>query len=165
MLRHIYTSVSAGRGTSGKTYYVTDLAKGAMLTNSPGASNKGKYEHWYPLLEKEIGLVAKPGAKIISIGTMVGRFLSEKGIYGHAGTIPHYSAQAARYWGREIPGREAKYREFKKRIFTRPDGTPLSDAQKRLMFDYKIRFESIRNQERSGWRDWQTNRHRQMSTT
>ena len=136
----------------GETYYVTDLAKGAMQTNSPGAGNRKKYELWYPLFEEELGLVAKPEAKIISIGVTVGRFLSEKGLYGHAGMIPHYSTQAARYWGGERAGREPEYDEFAAAVHKLPDGTPLSNAQRRLMFDYRVRFERIRNQDTSGWR-------------
>ena len=72
----------------GEAYYVTDLAKGAMLTSSPGAGDDKKYDAWYPLLEKELGLVAKPDAKIISIGHRVSRFLSEKNVHSHAGTVP-----------------------------------------------------------------------------
>ena len=149
---------------NGETYYITDLAKGAMLTSSPSAGDMQKYERWYPLLEKELGLVAKPDAKIISIGHAVGRFLFEKGLYGHAGTIPHYSAQAARYWGTEIPGRDDEYRDFEARVVNRADGKPLSDAQKKLWFDYKVRFERIRDQGTSGWRRWQQEWQRQLST-
>ena len=39
-----------------------------MPTNSTGAGSQDKYERWFPLLEKELGLVAKSDAKIISIG-------------------------------------------------------------------------------------------------
>ena len=146
----------------GETYYITDLAKGAMPTKSPGAGNKEKYERWYPLFEKELGLVAKPEAKIISIGNTVGQFLLKKGLYGHSGTIPHYGALAARYWGKETLGREAEYEEFKAGVFNKPDGTPLSDARKKLMFDYKVRFDRIRNQDQTGWRYWQQKWHQQM---
>ena len=66
---------------AGETCYITDLAKGAMATDSPGAGNREKYQAWYPLLEKELGLVAKPDAKIISIGNRVGGFLSDMGLY------------------------------------------------------------------------------------
>ena len=102
----------------GESYYVTDLAKGAMLTNETSAGSEKKYDEWYPLLEKELGLVAKPDAKIISIGNRVGQFLSKKGLYGHVGTIPHYSGRAARYWGKEIEGtkRKSEYKQFAARI-------------------------------------------------
>ena len=167
----------------GETYYVTDLAKGAMLTNQKGDESEKKYDEWYPLLEKELGLVAKPHAKIISIGNRVGRFLSERGLYGHVGTIPHYSGRAARYWGREITDekRKSDYRKFAAGIQTvsgsscspnhvwerdceSEEATP-TETQKRLMFDYKIRFERIQEQERSGWKYWQLKWERQMTST
>ena len=34
-----------------ETYYLTDLAKGAMEANSKGAGSKDKYNEWFPLLE------------------------------------------------------------------------------------------------------------------
>ena len=155
----------------GETYYCTDLAKGAMLTSSLAAGDEKKYKDWYPLLENEIGLVAKPGAKVISIGHRVARFLSEKGLYAHAGTIPHYSAQAARHWGREQCSREVDYEDFKVRLHSIPNSTCmpghvcrpapksqdvlLKDPRKKLLFDYKIRFERIRSQETSGWKERQ----------
>ena len=145
----------------GETYYLTDLAHGAMLTTSPGAGNPDKYEAWYPLFEKELGLVAKPQAKIISIGDRVGRFLSNKGLCGHAGTIPHHSNNAAHSRGKEGIGRECQYRKFSKDLPRLTEGTSfrLTESRTKLMFDYKIRFARIREQESSGWpflkRQWQ----------
>ena len=155
----------------GEAYYVTDLAKGAMLTSSPGAGDDKKYDAWYPLLEKELGLVAKPDAKIISIGHRVSRFLSEKNVHSHAGTVPHYSTQAARYWGREADRFPCKFRKFAGNLNTVPGATclpghvcrPASNARnvrlsvprKKLLFEYKVRFNRIRNRETSGWRQEQ----------
>ena len=34
-----------------------------------------------------------------------------------------------------------------------------------LMFDYKVRFERIREQERSGWKHWQLEWERRMTST
>ena len=93
----------------GETYYLTDLAQGAMRVGDPGAGKPEKYEKWFPLFEKEIGLVAKPDALIISIGNRVGQFLNEKALYGHIGSITHYSRRAAAHWGKEIPGREDEF--------------------------------------------------------
>ena len=161
---------------AGETCYITDLSKGAMETNSPGAGNMKKYQAWYKLLEMELGLVAKPDAKVISIGNKVGRFLSDMGLYGHAGTIPHYGGAGVKHFGREIPGRKAEYENFAtelKNICYHSRKRPChscatdhvlrtitpSDSWKNLMFDYKVRFERIRNQETSGWRqeqrEWQ----------
>ena len=165
----------------GETYYVTDLAKGAMLTNEEGAGSEEKYDEWYPLLEKELGLVAKPDAKIISIGNRVGQFLSKKGLYGHVGTIPHYSGRAARYFGKEITEQNKEsYRKFAAGIQTisgyscspnhvwarncKSDEATPTKSQTRLMFDYKVRFERLREQERSGWKYWQLKWERQMTS-
>ena len=85
-----------------------------MLTNQKGDESEEKYDEWYSLLEKELGLLAKPDAKIISIGTKVDRFHSERRPYGHVGTVPRYFGRTARYWGKEITNEKRKYeyREF-----------------------------------------------------
>ena len=160
----------------GETYYVTDLAKGAMLTNSPAAGDERKYQDWYELLEEELGLVAKQDAKIISIGHKVGGFLSGKNIYAHAGIIPHYSTQAARSWGKEAESCPSRFEEFAASLDSIPNNicmpghqcrpatkqrdVPLSEPRKKLLFDYKVRFARIREQETSGWRkrqrQWQS---------
>ena len=88
-----------------KTCYIIDLSKGATAANSPGAGNRGRYQEWYPPWERELGLVAKLDAKIISIGGQVGGFLSAKGLYRHAGTIPRYSGSCVLHFGREIQER------------------------------------------------------------
>ena len=127
--------------------------------------------------------MAKPDAKLISIGTKVGQFLSKKGLYGHVGTIPHYSGRAARYYGKEITGKERKseYQGFAAGIHTvsgcscspnhvwerdceSDEATP-TELQKRLMFDYKVRLERIREQERSGWKYWHLKWEREMTST
>ena len=43
-----------------------------MKTSDPAAGKPGKYDKWFPFFEKELGLVAKPDARIISIGNRVG---------------------------------------------------------------------------------------------
>ena len=164
------------------TYYLTDLAKGATLTAEATTNRMARYEQWYPLLQKEIGLVAKPEAKIISIGNVVGSFLSEKALFSHAGTVLHYSSQASR--SREFePSRHPKlYADFSSSVesghiiktaksvlneckvnsllrdailgrLRRRDS--LTESRKKLMFTYRVRFERIRTQERIGWRCWQ----------
>ena len=139
---------------SGETYHVTDLAKGTMPTKVKAAGNAGKYEDWYLLFEKELELITKPGARIISIGNPVGQFLSRKGLHGHVGTILHYSPQAARYRGRAIVGREAEYEQFASSLHELPKGSgwsepkeaiPLSESRKQLVFNYKVSFEHLRD--------------------
>ena len=106
----LYFSISKFLCRDKETYYLTDLAKGAMETNSKGAGSKDKYNEWFPLLEEELALVAKPNARVISIESKVGGFLSEKCLDGHVGTIPHYSGAGAGYRGREITGREKEFK-------------------------------------------------------
>ena len=141
---------------NGETYHVTDLAKGAMPTKAKAAGNAGKYEDWYPLFEEELGLIAKPNARIISIGKAVGQFLSEKGLHGHDCTILHYSPQAIRHRRRAIVGREAEYARFASCLHELPQGEtwsepkaaiPLSESRKQLVFTYKVNFECLRGQE------------------
>ena len=151
-----------------------------MFTNEKDAGSEEKYDEWYPLLEKELGLVAKPDAKIISIGNKVGQFLSKKGLYGHVRTIPHYSGRAACYAGREIAGRirESEFRGFSPGLNAisecscspnhtcvrghKPVKDPPKEPQRKLMFDYKVRFERIREQDKSGWRHWQREWERRL---
>ena len=126
----------------GETYYLTDLAKGAMMTKSLYAGSTEKYEAWYPLLERELDLVAKPGAKVIAIGSKVDWFLSKKNLCGrvYAGSIPHYSTQAAGHRGKEIEARKKEYENFAASL----QGSEWTDSEKRLLFDYAISFERIR---------------------
>jgi len=141
---------------NGETYHVTDLAKGTMPTKAKAAGNPAKYEDWYPLFKKELGLVAKPNARIISFGKAVGQFLAGKRLSGHVCTILHYSPQAASHRGRAIVGREAEYRQFASSLHEIPQGhgwsepkeaIPLSESRKQLVFTYKVCFEYCRNQE------------------
>ena len=165
----------------GETYYITDLAKGAMLAKEAVEGRIARYERWYPILEKELGLVARQDAKIISIGDGVGRFLSRKGIYGHAGTIRHFSSQAAGHAGKEGDrdknggcgfscgvGRKDILRVAEQvmmeygmdglsqvRLAALKRGAGLNEPRKKLLIDYKHGFDRIRNQDHTGWKYWQ----------
>lgn len=139
---------------SGETYHVTDLAKGTMPTKAKAAGNPAKYCDWYPLFKEELRLIAKPNAKIISIGKVVGQFLCRKGLRGHVGTILHYSPRAASHRGRAIVGRKAEYERFASSLHELPKGEscsepkeaiPLSESQKKLAFTYKVSFEHFRD--------------------
>ena len=135
----------------GETYYLTDLAKGAMLTRSPDAGSTEKYEAWYPLLEKELEIVAKPDAKVIAIGTKVDGFLKKKvqrnRLCGrvYTGWIPHYSSQAASHRGKWIDAGKQEYETFAASL----QGSKWTDSEKKLLFDYKISFERIRSMKAS----------------
>ena len=151
------------------TYYFTDLAHGAMNGKSKGAKDqakidRAKYERWYPLFEEELALGAKPNAKIISIGNTASKFLAEKGLHGHAGRVAHPSSLALGHAGKEIPAHKECWKQFCRDMETQCTDQFLKEiknklAQQRLVFDYMIRFERIRNQEETGWvarsREWQ----------
>lgn len=155
----------------GKSYHLTDLAKGAMAVRVAELKPEVRYERWYPLLEKELRVVAKPGARIISIGRMVERFLKEQKLDRHVGEIPHYALTANKHWGKSIKGREEAFRKFCATV-SREDvervaeevledggmgaalkeeklkrlrrGSGLTESRKKLMFDYKVDFERMR---------------------
>ena len=103
-----------------------------METNSKGAGSKDKYNAWYPLLEEELALVAKPNARVISIGSKVGGFLSEKCLDGHVGTIPHYSGAGAGY-----RGREKEFKKFAASLVSVP-----SNSHKRIASPKSLLYES-----------------------
>ena len=167
----------------GESYYVTDLAKGAMLTNEEGSGNEKKYDEWYPLLEKELGLVAKPDAKIISIGNRVGQLPFQKGtVWSRWDDSPLLQVEPRAIGGRKSEGRkrESEYKQFAAleshnlRCSCSPNrgcerdrepvkATP-TEQQTRLMFDYKVRFDRIREQGRSGWRHWQREWERRITS-
>ena len=150
-------------------YYFTDLAHGAMSAKLKDAKARAKqdhdkYERWYPLFEEELALVAKPNAKIISIGNTASKFLAEKGLQGHAGMVAHPSAMALRYAGREISANRGCWDKFfldtaSKDTDQFPTKVNKTLAQQKLVFDYMIRFERIRHPGEDGWvarsREWQ----------
>lgn len=138
-----------------ETWYLTDLAKGAMLTKSPDAGSLEKYKAWYPLLEKELELVAKPDAKVIAIGRTVdgflNGFLNRTKLCGrvYAGWIPHYSTQVARQRGKMIEGRKKGYENFTASLQgSKGANSDWTDSEKKLLFDYKILFECIRDKKK-----------------
>ena len=152
-----------------------------MPTNEEGSGNEKKYDEWYPLLEKELGLVAKPDVKIISIGNKVGQFLSKMGLTVTLGRFltlqvePHATEGKKSRAGRGSlnTGSSPLGSTQSLRCSCSPnrgcerDREPvketLTEQQTRLMFDYKVRFDRIREQGRSGWRHWQREWERRMA--
>lgn len=134
------------------SYYLTDLAKGAMFITSPGAKRSAKYNRWYPLLVKELALVAMPGAKIIAFGNVPYHFLRKAEQPGLVGSVTHYSRQAAAHWGRSALLHPAEFENFRTGVEFLPNGTPISESRKELMFHYKLSFERLRVEE--GGLDW-----------
>ncbi len=77
-----------------ETYHLTDLSKGMLPVEEAKGSSKKRWNRWYPLLEEELELVAKPCAPIIAIGGQVEGFLKKKGTPNFAGRVLHYSGSA-----------------------------------------------------------------------
>lgn len=156
--------------STGERYHITDLSKGAMPTAKANKSRYIRYEEWFPLLKKEIELVAEDRACIIAVGNIVHEFLSKEMIERKIYKIMHYSRQAGQQRNKEIMGRESEFREFCKTItmgdmlitaaeVIKESGLPdnyakealsrlcLSNftlSRKKLIYYYKRRFESIR---------------------
>ena len=156
---------------TGQTYHITDLAKGGMPTEQAKKTWKKRWPKWYPLLEDELKLVAKPGAPVIAIGSRVENFLNARQTPGYAGSILHYSSNTRVAWGIAPKLMPAKYREFAASVSKADieiivqelmqckafdgyrDGVleklakaPLSDSYKMLMFTYKELFAVLRRE-------------------
>jgi len=151
----------------GQTYYLTNVAKGAMPVQRARQNRRERYDRWYTLLKEEIALVGKPNVKIFAIGKVVERFLTTKGFGPVAATILHYSSQASGYRRRLIQGREREFQRFTatvnlrniakvtedvlteakvaadmgEKILARIRKSSLSDSRKQLIFGYKAEFE------------------------
>ena len=154
-----------------RSYYLTDLSKGAMPVRLAATDRQRRYQNWFPLLCEELKLVAQTNAKIVAIGNEVDGFLRKQNLPRPlAGKITHYSQQAAGFWKR-IPERYPKeFAEFLptvgwadmektvRRVVTEGDlgtavlestlkrlrnGSQLTESRKMLMFTYKMQFESI----------------------
>ena len=145
-------------------YYFTDLAHGTMKAGSKGTKDPSKYERWYPLFEEELALVAKPNAKIISIGNTVSKFLAEKGLHGQAGMVAHPAPMGLGSAGKTILANKERWDKFLQDTASKdmdqfPTKVNKTHAQQKRLFDYMIGFERIRNQEETGWvaqsREWQ----------
>ena len=100
----------------GQSYYLTDLSKGAIKTRQAGRKRQEKYERWYPLLRKELRLVAKPGARIIAIGNVVADFLADKGLCERVAKVLHYSPSAAGHREKAIQRWREDFSEYSQNI-------------------------------------------------
>ena len=155
-----------------RTYYLTDLSKGAMSVETASESDDRRYERykrWYPFLLEEIELVG-PDAPIIPVGNVVRDFLTFQKMPHLEDVILHYSKSASRYRPRmkqRFPDRYAKFKDTVgfaviedtvKRVMGEAElgsavheatlerlqrGSRLTDSRKQLMFTYKCEFEAI----------------------
>ncbi len=81
----------------GETYYLTDLGKCALPPKqAKGRLQEKEFIDWYPMLLKELELVAKPAATVIPVGSTTGYFLKRQPNFPYALTEPilHWSTAA-----------------------------------------------------------------------
>ena len=102
--------------------------------------------------------------EIISIGNTASKFLAQKGLHGQAGMVAHPAPMGLGRAGKAIPANKGRWDKFLRDTASKdtdqfPTKVKKTLAQQRLVFDYMIRFERIRNPEETGWvarsREWQ----------
>ena len=164
----------------GQTYYLTDLSKGAMSVKQAAATSRETYKRWYPLLVKELNLMAKPGqTRIIAIGRKVQLFLRRHEEFPAVEQVIHYSNAATWAKIRAIQPHITEFPEFAERLDfdsileTTEDvlmragyseksrqkkreelckGSRLTTARNQSIFYYKKRFEELRNSKGLIWK-------------
>ena len=154
---------------NGKTYHITDMAKGQMYAGCARRLRNERWEKWYCLLEKELELVAEEEAPVIAIGKNVGNFLEAKKLKSYRGSIVHYSpaaGRAQRWYADEYPDCFNRFRDtvtasdLAKTVRDVLEGEsnvpsaefkikelrlhrPLREHKKKLMFSYKQSFKQL----------------------
>ena len=154
-----------------QTYHLTDLTKGSMTIRLANKQRRSRYERWYPLLKKELQLLAKPeGTRLIAVGKVVADFLNKKPLFQCAERVLHYTRNAAPHRNRVIEPWREHFLEFSqsvdeealeatiKEVLTevdmesfvkfRPEGGKsykLTESRKKLMFYYKNKFNELKN--------------------
>ena len=136
---------------NGETYWLTDVAKGAMPPAVAKKLNKKTWEGWYPLLLEEIELVGKPGCPVIAIGGQVEGFLGKKNF----GSDPKHSLFRVLHFAFMAAGAFKAHMEKDKDGFRQfvdaevgdcrqwpADFTPL---RRWMAFYYSKRFQEIRS--------------------
>lgn len=152
----------------GQRYFITDVSKGAMLVEKANIERVERYDRWYPLLEKELELIATPDAKIFAVGNVVAKYLQRKASHKTYKQIIHFSGQAAKARRAGIAGYEQDFQTFTSKvligdiianaeevlagaeistsyrdeILLRLSKSQLTTSRLELLFNYKITFES-----------------------
>ena len=154
----------------GTTYHLTDLAKGQMSVRQAKQQQWQRWERWYQLLQRELQLVAKPGAPVISIGREVERFLTAQELEKHVGSIVHFAKSAGKAQKQPAGEQPDAYGRFRSTVTPsdlentvrdvlkcEPNAPDIEDTlsrlqihgrfsehKRKLMFAYKVRFETWR---------------------
>lgn len=168
----LHFSAQAFLCASGERYHITDFSKGAMLVKNARAARAERYDKWYPLLMKEIELVASSRAGFVAVGSHVAGELERRGFRRPLVKVIHYSGQAARARKAFVAEHKADFEKFRETVSLRDiraaaeevlrsanvppafreealgrlDRTQLTESRKQLVFNYKVKFESLRLQ-------------------
>lgn len=149
-------------------YHITDISKGGMRVSKASASRQERYDRWHPLLEEEIKLISAADSKVFAVGKVVAEHLQRKDFPKSFTRILHYSPQAARARNAGIKNHKEHFEAFKNTVsltdviataekilkgssvpkkfheetLLRLKRRKLTPSRKKLMFNYKIAFES-----------------------
>ena len=156
---------------SGQRYHITDLSKGAMLVNRARCASIQRYDRWYPLLLEELDLCATASAGIVAVGNIVSQHLARRDFPRPFTRVIHYSSQAGPARSAGVAGREDSFQAFSGSVSLEdvvataeavlmaahvPSGirdetlsrlakSQLTTSRQQLIFNYKVRFESMRS--------------------
>lgn len=150
-------------------YHITDVSKGGMRVSKASASRQERYDRWHPLLEEEIKLISAADSKVFAVGKVVAKHLRRKDFPESFNRILHYSPQAARARNAGIKDHKERFEAFRNTVslrdviataedileessvparfrdetLSRLEKRKLTSSRKKLMFNYKIAFESV----------------------
>jgi hypothetical protein len=156
--------------SAGGVYHITDISKGAMTVGKANIDRRARYARWVTLLHEEVGLIAKPHARVIAIGREVRSVLERHGFDHDIASVMHYSAQASAARNAAVEGRESECRAFSETLsmeqivdvaaaLMREKAVPLplseqtiarlrqaklSESRKKLAFIYSTAFTELR---------------------
>lgn len=154
----------------GESYHVTDISKGAMKVREAHIDRGARYARWSVLLDRELRLIAKPGAHIIAIGREVRSFLERTGRGRDLKSIIHYSPLASAARNAAVMERATEFSAFADKVsiqdivdvaeeimrensvppaiaagtITRLRRAKLSESRKKLAFTYSTVFANLR---------------------
>ena len=149
-------------------YHITDVSKGGMLVSKAGASRQERYDRWHRLLEEEINLITVANPEVFAVGKVVADHLRRKDFPESFTRILHYSPQAARARNIGIKDHKERFEAFKNTVslndviaiaedilsessvpvrfrdetLSRLERRKLTPSRKKLIFNYKLAFES-----------------------
>ena len=154
---------------SDQRYHITDFSKGAMLVALASTARRQRYRRWYPLLREETDLLSKDTVQVFAVGKQVDHHLRAMQFPRYVTPILHYSPRANRANG--IAGHEPELEELRSTIshadllalahelinesnvpeiirrfvLTKVEHRTLTTSRLKLMLNYKLSFEPIRN--------------------